>query len=395
MGKHIRVFYIIYVCVLVAIVSGFLYLNARTKNVDTLVIAQSAEDVSSLEEKDAYVTLTRSKGWLETSTIHANQYDGTIYNTTGHQLKDWSVKIELPFEASINDYWSMEFGQNDREVVIVGLDYNTVIEPGDCLTFGFIMYSSYDAEFNDFVIQATPVYKITDFKLFYVLLVAGLLWLIAIISTLAVTFNTFRYNRRRTRDQLIIVQSMKTFTNCIDAKDPYTRGHSARVGYYSKMLARAMGFDEETVSNVYYVALMHDVGKISIKDDILLKPGKLTFDERAEIEKHTVNGGTILKDFTAIDSIVDGAMYHHERYDGKGYPTGLKGDEIPLIGRIIAVADAYDAMSSDRCYRDALPYSTIIEELRNNAGGQFDPTIVEYMLKMIENGAFANMEEEV
>ena len=129
-----------------------------------------------------------------------------------------------------------------------------------------------------------------------------------------------------------------------------------------------MGISEEDRNRLYYIALLHDIGKIGITDAILNKKGKLTAEERQEIEKHVTIGGDILKDFTALEGIADGARYHHERYDGKGYATGLKGKDIPLFARIIAVADSFDAMSSERCYRPQLKMPSIIVELKMEAG---------------------------
>ena len=181
---------------------------------------------------------------------------------------------------------------------------------------------------------------------------------------------------------------MKTFTNFIDAKDKYTRGHSIRVGFYTKKIAEKMDFDEDELDNIYYIALLHDVGKINISDAILNKPGKLDDEERSIIETHTTNGAQILKDFNSVPHIVEGARYHHERYDGKGYPEGLAGENIPLVARIICVADAFDAMNSDRCYRKAYPMEKIVKELKEGAGKQFDPEVVKVMLGLIEEKVF-------
>ena len=146
-----------------------------------------------------------------------------------------------------------------------------------------------------------------------------------------------------------------------------------------------MGMSEDEQEKIYYIALLHDIGKIGIPDAILNKPSRLTEEEFAVIKTHPLIGGEILKDFTALEGSSDGASYHHERYDGKGYGKQLVGDEIPLVARIIGVADAYDAMSSDRCYRNALDSKTVIEELKSGAGTQFDPQIVPFMLNMISD----------
>jgi len=197
---------------------------------------------------------------------------------------------------------------------------------------------------------------------------------------------TWQLKKKQEELHRIVHQSFNMFANLIDAKDPYTLGHSRRVALYSKELARRMGISEEDRDRLYYIALLHDIGKIGITDAILNKKGKLTPEERTEIEKHVTIGGDILKDFTALEGIADGAKYHHERYDGKGYATKLKGKKIPLFARIIAVADSFDAMSSERCYRPQLKIPAIIVELKNGCGTQFDPEIAGHMLDMIEEG---------
>lgn len=190
--------------------------------------------------------------------------------------------------------------------------------------------------------------------------------------------------QREYRD--ILEQSLLTFAGTIDAKDKYTNGHSTRVAQYSRELARRMGMSNQQQEHIYYVALLHDIGKIGVPDHILNKPGKLTPEEREVIQRHPSIGAEILKNFTALDGISDGAKYHHERYDGTGYCEGRSGKGIPLMARIIGVADTYDAMSSERCYRKPLSAEIIESELKKGIGTQFDPQIVPHMLAMIEDG---------
>jgi len=187
-------------------------------------------------------------------------------------------------------------------------------------------------------------------------------------------------------DENIILQSMQTFANLIDAKDPYTRGHSTRVAAYTRLLCKELKMDDAIIKQFGYIALMHDCGKIGIPDEILNKPGALIEEERNIIQSHAIIGGKVLADFTAIEGIADGATYHHERYDGKGYPSGLRGEDIPLCARIICVADSYDAMNSDRVYRGRLTKPEILRELRLNSGTQFDPQIVAHMIFLVETG---------
>lgn len=170
----------------------------------------------------------------------------------------------------------------------------------------------------------------------------------------------------------------------IDAKDRYTSGHSQRVADYSLAIAKRMGKSEEEQRIIYYAGLLHDVGKIRIPEEVINKPGKLTEDEFEQIKVHPISGYHILKGIHDDEQIAQGAKYHHERYDGKGYPNGLEGESIPEISRIIGVADSYDAMTSDRSYRKALPQETVRAEIEKGRGQQFDKEIADIMIQMID-----------
>ena len=187
-------------------------------------------------------------------------------------------------------------------------------------------------------------------------------------------------------DEKIIEQAFCVFSQFFDAKDALTSGHSMRVAKYSILLARKLGYGSEQCRKIYYIALMHDCGKVWIPDEILKKPGKLTSEEYDLMKTHTTTGANMLQDFSSIPNIREGALYHHERYDGKGYPYGKSKEEIPFIGRLICVADSYDAMNSNRCYRNQLSKEKILSELLENRGTQFDPPIVDCMLSLIHEG---------
>ena len=193
-----------------------------------------------------------------------------------------------------------------------------------------------------------------------------------------------RIQKRQKEYRGIVMESLQTLARVIDAKDPYTNGHSLRVAQYSRDVAKQMGKSEEEQENIYFIALLHDIGKVGIPDSILNKPDRLTDEEYQIMRRHPLIGGEILKDFTSLSGIAYGAKYHHERFDGKGFCEGIQGDEIPEVARVIAIADAYDAMTSDRCYRPGMPREVAIEELRKNSGTQFDPEIVPFMLKILE-----------
>ena len=228
--------------------------------------------------------------------------------------------------------------------------------------------------------------QITERPAFWLLIVLVLIVAAAGTVFLYSQAKLARMRRRQKEYQQIVDQSLQTFAKTIDAKDRYTNGHSLRVAWYSREIARRMGLPPEEQERIYYVALLHDIGKIGVPDHILNKEGRLTEEERRAIQTHPVIGGDILKNFTALKGISEGARYHHERYDGKGYCSGKAGNDIPQVARIIGVADGYDAMSSDRCYRKALPQEAIAEELRKGSGTQFDPEVVPIMLQMMEDG---------
>ncbi|MGQ9556911.1 MAG: HD domain-containing phosphohydrolase [Desulfurispora sp.] len=179
------------------------------------------------------------------------------------------------------------------------------------------------------------------------------------------------------------VETVFAFAEAIGARDYYTMGHSEKVAEYARMLAEYMGLDEKMVEMAYLCGIVHDVGKIGIPEDILNKPGRLTEEEYEIIKKHVEKGIDILACISWLEEIIPVIRAHHERYDGTGYPEQLQGEEIPLLGRIIAVADAFDAMTSNRSYRRALPLEVAVEELEKNAGRQFDPAVVRAFIQML------------
>lgn len=184
----------------------------------------------------------------------------------------------------------------------------------------------------------------------------------------------------------VTLQAITVVANAIDAKDIYTKGHSFRVAEYASAIAEELGYSDRDIQNIHYVALLHDIGKIGVPDNILVKPAKLTENEYDVIKTHTTIGADVLKDVQMIKEAKEGALSHHERYDGKGYPEGLTGEKIPAIARILCLADAYDAMTSDRIFRKRLSSKQAIEEIRKGSGAQFDPNIAPVFLKLLEGG---------
>ncbi len=175
---------------------------------------------------------------------------------------------------------------------------------------------------------------------------------------------------------------LHSLTSAVDAKDAYTCGHSERVALLSRTLAIAAGLGEQQVERIYMAGLLHDVGKIGVPEAVLQKAGKLTDEEFEQIKKHPAIGARILEDVKQVADLLPGVLHHHERYDGRGYPAGLGGEDIPLMGRIICLADCFDAMTSSRTYRKAMPVEAALTEIRRCAGTQFDPRLAEVFLSI-------------
>ncbi|MBR5897420.1 MAG: HD domain-containing protein, partial [Lachnospiraceae bacterium] len=227
------------------------------------------------------------------------------------------------------------------------------------------------------------------------------LYYIFILSALFLIWCTWLIVQRQINRQQIKInmanETVMAIANAVDAKDVRTSQHSTRVAEYSELIAQEMGCFKwwqrrKALANLKKAAQMHDIGKIAIPDSVLNKVGRLDDDEYAKMKSHVISGAEILKDFTLVEHVWDGTRFHHERYDGKGYPDGLKGEEIPLYGRIISVADAFDAMTSNRVYRNHMDNDYVINEIKRGRGTQFDPKAVDAFLRLVEKGVI-NLDE--
>lgn len=232
------------------------------------------------------------------------------------------------------------------------------------------------------------IYMFSTFDHVSVKIVASIFFLcvvffIVLFVRKSIKYQRMEYESRERLDQLN-TNIIRALSYTIDAKDRYTSGHSQRVADYSLAIAKRMGKSEADQKIIYYAGLLHDVGKIRVSEEVINKPARLTEEEFNQIRIHPVSGYHILKDIHEDIRIAYGAKYHHERYDGKGYPNALEGENIPEIARIIGVADAYDAMASNRSYRDALPQEIVRSEIEKGKGKQFDARIADIMLQMID-----------
>ena len=387
-------------------------------------------------------TETRSSTWTKLFDIYnegltehnyqAYTYDFYISDNSGDEVADYSFKLTFDREVFLFLAWNgaleihqflddgerinlvpdlREFDPDAHNLNTATFDGEVLIRmmPGDYLIYypsssenamevpiepyegvvpGIIIYVPIGETIDGSVLDIDYTFHrlIYSEPLFITALVMLGIWMIALMIFCITEAMYIKYKRQHDHDNEIIKESIETFTGFIDAKDPYTNGHSNRVAQYTRLIAEEMGFEGEELNRIYYVALLHDCGKIGVPDHILGKPGRLTDEEFQIIKSHTTHGSEILSHFKSLPNVNEGARFHHERYDGKGYPEGRAGEDIPLIARMICVADSFDAMNSNRIYRNKLSKEDIINEIRNNMGTQFDPNVAEVFLKIIKSG---------
>lgn len=350
-------------------------------------------DASQPQGKNEYTINTIiSKNWINDEghdyQNYGAQYDTTVRNNTDYDIIKWKITIDVPEKQNIivDSYWNGDYKFEDGKIIFTAGEKVDPIPPGQDVSFGAVIISDGLMKLDKYEFTGCKDKPITHYFTFWAIMVLFIVWSTSVVAYIIYRIREAGYERNERIKDNIISQAMNAIANLVDAKDPYTKGHSTRVSYYTQKIAEKMGLHETEVKNLGYIALMHDCGKIGIPDNILTKPARLTDEEFKIMQGHTTYGGKALEEFTSMDGIVEGALYHHERYDGKGYPKKLKGENIPLYARIIGVADALDAMNSDRCYRPHLKPEVIKQELKKNSGSQFDPDIVECALELIEDG---------
>lgn len=334
-------------------------------------------------------TVDISKTWVENPMpyLTGSQYDLTFFNKSSYDLGDWIWQIKVSEDSVLDSFWNGDFVFEDGIITITSMSYNENILSGSSVDCGFILISQgIPQRIEDCTMIFYRKGSLSAHPLFWPVIILAICVGLINLSYGLNYYQARKYQKRKEADAKIINQSLLTISDIIDAKDEYTRGHSTRVAIYSREIAKRMGMSEEKQKQLYHIALLHDIGKIGIPDGVLNKPGALTEEERDIIKQHVSIGGKVLQNFTSIPGIVEGAMYHHERYDGKGYAAQLSGDGIPLFARIICIADSFDAMTSSRCYRKALPIDVVVSEIEKNAGSQFDPSLTGYILSMIKDG---------
>ncbi|MCR5350041.1 MAG: HD domain-containing protein [Acholeplasmatales bacterium] len=314
--------------------------------------------------------------------------EGTINIDSGkHTVAIKFSVLSYTTDQNYNVYYRLKGIDSNYLTISSDSSYEIVYKNIDGGKYKFDLYTEdFDGTIseNNISFNINKDKRITEYEAFWLMIALFILLVVVAVIILIFRARIKKSIKRQNEYKKITLESIEAIARTIDAKDSYTNGHSKRVGIYSREIARALNLSDDEVQNIYYIALLHDIGKISIPLDILNKPGRLT-DEEFEIMKgHTTAGGKILEGISTIPHIVEGAMYHHERFGGGGYPKGLKGEEIPFIARIICCADCYDAMATRRTYKEPYPKEKIISEFERCKGTQFDPMIADVIIKLIE-----------
>ena len=382
---------------------------------------KSLDDVDQLEEARLALmeNMEENASWTNSININVYKYfDNDIHLLLYSTTTDCLFVSSFLFDFDLNQQYripdSDTYHYSTRGIASTYLDSITYLRDENGKIYGFIdVYGNLDKlQINQDKIKE----KVLLITLILGLILGVLLYILAyyIVRQLRLTSRTIGFIAQGnfkarvdkiTKDELGVislgvndmadkieslfeeqeefsVQVIKTLVGTIDAKDKYTNGHSVRVAQYSKMIAEKLGKSSKECKQIYYVGLLHDIGKIGVPDEIINKTSRLTDEEFEIIKTHPDIGYNLLKKLTKIENVSIGAHYHHERFDGRGYPEGLKGMDIPEIARIIAVADTYDAMTSTRSYRSAMPQEKVRGELERGKGTQFDAQFVDVMLEI-------------
>lgn len=434
-------FFTILVGAIMAIICA-LFFNMKRPISNTTKFDNGVNDT----DRGVSVSITPRSGdggsWIKAMNVDGlkGKYLGKIYDLTVEsvgigKVDDWSLRINITKPVYLNQAWSGKVevhqvkdnitqtlglrGKPAEEVILKhyvdGSDFLIELDEGDyliyypsepagevplledqCMKAGLVLYTlgigGY--KFDDCEINYTITSDYRNMPEFYIIIL-----LLGLFILMMTYFFIVLFQNRRTRvlyehEKKIARETMSTFVGFVDAKDPYTAGHSERVASYTKLIAEKMGYGEDEASEAYYCALLHDAGKISVAEEVLNKKGALDREEFEAIKQHTVKGYEMLRNLSTVPLAATAARSHHERFDGTGYPDGLKSYQIPEIARIISVADAFDAMNSNRVYRKALDRDSIINQLVVHKGTQFDPDITDIFLELLKKGDIDAVEDK-
>ncbi len=365
---------------------GDLYIAGST-GVAKVNIEQSFENINDLNATIPYLEVDGERVYPDengTFTIPSDTLKLTVPSFVfNYSLSDPQVSYQLEgFDTKSKTVLRSDLDPVDY-TNLRGGTYNFVLQIKDSMGRG-------NKQISVRIIKEKAIYE----QLWFMIAV-GILFMLLVWAGVSLYFRRKlrRIEKKQEADREQFEQTAEALANAIDAKDKYTNGHSRRVAEYSLDIAKEAGLSKDECEKVYFAALLHDVGKIGVPIGILSKKGRLTDEEFEQIKQHPVTGGQILSSIRNSPWLSIGARYHHERYNGKGYPEGLSGNDIPMLARIIAVADAYDAMTSNRSYRKAIPQHIVREEIVKGSGTQFDPDFAKIMLRLIDEDTDYKMQE--
>ena len=360
---------------------GDLYI-AGTTGVAKVNIEKGFETVDNIKMTIPYIEADGVKVYPDANGIF----------TVAHDVKKITIHPFICSYMLMNPTVAYNLEGFDKTVMSVHRTDMTFIDytnlKGGTYTFSMTISDAMGHGSNSYsitIVKQMAIYEYTWFILCVSLLGFAL---IVLVVYLYVRKKTKKLLKKQEEDKILIREIVEAFAKTIDLRDKYTNGHSQRVAEYTAMLTRELGYDEETTEKYYNIALLHDIGKIGVPGEVLNKPGKLDDEEYKTIQSHTVLGYNVLKDISIMPELSVGAESHHERPDGKGYPQGLKGDEIPRVAQIIGVADAFDAMYSNRPYRKRMNFEKVVSIIKGASGTQLTEDVVEAFLRIVDRGGF-------
>ncbi|MBP3239279.1 MAG: HD domain-containing protein [Oribacterium sp.] len=366
---------------------GVLYI-ASGETVVKVNIDKKFEDVSELKVAVPYVDADNQRYYPDENDVFRLPYNVQKLTISSFVYNYSLINPQVTYYLEGFDM----FGRTVDRSNLVPVDY-TNLRGGD---YNFVI------ELKDSMGRDSKTFsvKIVKEKAFYEQLwfyaVTLIVCIILIVSLIQMYIHRkMRALEKKNQETMTLIEEItEAFAKVIDMKDRYTNGHSTRVAHYTAMLSKELGYDDETVHKYYRIALLHDIGKIGVPSSVLNKSGKLTDEEFEIIKSHTIKGYEALKDISIMPELSVGAQAHHERPDGKGYPNHLKGEEIPRVAQIIAVADCFDAMYSSRPYRNRMNFEKVISIIRDVSGTQLTSDVVDAFLRLVDKGEFRDPEDD-
>jgi len=358
---------------------GDLYI-AGTTGVSKINIDKEYEDVNNLKVSIPYI--------LADGQIVVPDHNGNF--SVSMDVRKITIELSVYNYSLLNPYITYQLEENDKKAVTVKrselapIDYTNL--KGGTYTFKVYVNDPRGLSHMEESVTITKERTFIEQPWAKLLIVVFILALILVAVKVYIEYRTRKYIKKANEQKDLIREMVEAFAKMIDMKDRYTNGHSTRVAQYTALLSKELGFDEDTSEKYYNIALLHDIGKIGIPPELLNKPGKLNDEEYEIIKSHSPLGYDALKDISIMPELAIGAGAHHERPDGKGYPKGLKGDEIPRVAQIIAVADTFDAMYSDRPYRKHMDFEKVCSIMREGAGTQLASDVVDAFMRLVEKG---------